>query len=112
MKLKNLHGGILMFNLREGEQAMPGETYQIVDGGFAEICYGNITTEIYGVCMGGGNVEKGKIMLDIDPTSVFEAKYEDVAPSVGYFTMGHRLVLAVDETARTYEYLVRKATTV
>lgn len=106
MKFKNLHGGSIMFPIAEGTEVVPGAVYQVT-GGFAAKVTGAITAELFGVCMGGNNVEVGKIMLDIDPTSLFVEKY-DSKPTVGTFVDGHKLVVAVDEAKEEFSYLVRK----
>lgn len=106
MKFKNLHGGSIMFPIAEGTEVVPGAVYQIT-GGKAVKVEGAISADLFGVCQGGDKIEVGKIMLDIDPTSLFAEKY-DSKPTVGTFVDGHKLVVAVDEAIKEFSYLVRK----
>lgn len=106
MKFKNLHGGSIMFPIAEGTEVVPGAVYQITNGVAVKV-EGAITAELFGVCQGGDKIEVGKIMLDIDPTSLFIEKYEN-KPTVGAFVDSHKLVVAVDEAKEEFSYLVRK----
>ena len=64
------------------------------------------TGALIGVCQGGDKLETGKVMLDIDPTSIFRETYED-KPTVGAFVLGCKLVVAVDEANGTFDYILR-----
>lgn len=106
MKFKNLHGGTIMFPIASDTEVTAGAIYQIV-GGLAVKVTGAITSDLYGVCQGGDKVEKGMIMLDIDPTSLFKEKYS-AKPTIGEFVDSCKLVVEVDEELEEFTYLVRK----
>lgn len=107
MKHKNMNGAIIMFPLKESEVVELGAIYEVT-AGFAQKVSEAPTSAIFGVCIGGDQVEKGKIMLDIDPTSIFLEKYE-TKPTLGEVVDGCKAVIGVDEEAGTYTYILRKA---
>lgn len=106
MKFKNLHGGTIMFPINSGTEVIPGAIYEITAGVATKVT-GAITSDLFGVCQGGDKVEKGMIMLDIDPTSLFKEKYSS-KPTIGEFVDSCKLVVEVDEEAEEFTYLVRK----
>lgn len=106
MKFKNTSDGIIMFPLKEKEEVVNGAVYEIVSG-VAQKVTATPTGEIIGVCQGGDKVEKGRIMLDIDPTSIYRETYTD-KPTIGEKLLGCKLVIATDETNKTYDYILRK----
>ncbi len=107
MKHKNMNGGVILFPLKENEEVVNGAVYEVNDGKASKVT-GTPTGALIGVCMGGDKVEKGKIMLDIDPTSIFLEKYTEV-PTIGAFVDGCKLVIGVDTDAGTFTYILRKA---
>lgn len=106
MKLKNTSEGIIMFPLKENEKVENGAIYEIVSG-VAQKVVTAPEGDIIGVCQGGDKVEKGKIMLDIDPTSIYRETYED-KPTIGGKVLGCKLVIAVNEENKTFDYMLRK----
>lgn len=106
MKLKNTSCGIIMFPLKENEAVEAGAVYEVVSG-VAQKVTATPTGALIGVCQGGDKLETGKIMLDIDPTSIFRETYEE-KPTVGAFILGCKLVIAVDEENKTFDYILRK----
>lgn len=106
MKFKNTSCGTIMFPLKENEAITNGAVYEIVSGKAQKVTT-TPTGALIGVCQGGDKLEKGKIMLDIDPTSIFKETYES-KPTVGEAVLGCKLVIAVDEVNKTFEYVLRK----
>ena len=106
MKFKNTSCGTIMFPLKENEAIENGAIYEIVSGKAQKVTT-TPTGEIVGVCQGGDKLEKGKIMLDIDPTSIYREAYTD-KPTIGEKLLGCKLVIATDETNKTYDYILRK----
>lgn len=112
MKYKNMNGEAIMFPLAEGERVVVGAMYEINTEGKAVICESSVAQHsgyIVGICKGGDKIEKGMIMLDINPTSIFRDKLTFAAPNVGTYVGSHKLVIAVDEEANEYEFILRKS---
>lgn len=109
MKKCNLSKGTMYFPLKDNEEVVNGAIYEIVSGKAQKLTSDTITGTVLGVCAGGGNMRPGEVMLDIDPTSVFEEAYTDSAPTIGEITGGCKLVIGVDTVAKTFTYLIRTA---
>ena len=107
MKFKNLSEATLYFPLKENEEVKNGAVYEIVSGKAQKVT-STVTGDLLGVCVGGNEMRKGYIMLDIDPTSVFKDTYESEVPTIGAFVDNCKLVLAVDTDNKTFDYLLRK----
>lgn len=107
MKFKNMNGEAILVPLAEGETIVYGAVYEVVDGK-AKKAGSALTGELFGVCKGGDKIEAGKIMLDINPTAIFKETYTEL-PTIGNIVDGCKLVIAVDEEAKAYEYVLRKA---
>ena len=104
---QNTSCGTFYFPLKSGEDVVEGGVYEVVDGEAAAVDE-TITGALLGVCIGGGDqMRPGEIMLDIDPTSIYEEAYSDSAPDLGDFVDGCKLVVAVDEVKETFKYLLR-----
>jgi hypothetical protein len=110
MAKTNTSTGTWYFPLKSGEDAVEGAVYEIVDGK-AQAVDDSITGVLIGVCIGGGDkMRPGEIMLDIDPTSIYEEAYESDAPTIGtYADELCKLVVAVDTEKGTFKYLLRVA---
>ncbi len=106
MKFKNLSEATLYFPLKEAEEVVNGAVYEIVSGKAQKVT-GAVTGNLLGVCAGGDKMRGGYIMLDIDPTSVFKEEYTS-KPTIGTFVDSCKLVVDVDEEAKTFAFLVRK----
>lgn len=109
MKFKNLSEGILYFPLKNGEEVENGAVYEIVSGKAQKVT-ASVTGNLIGICQGGDTMRAGYIMLDIDPTSVFKETYSSATPTIGEYVSECKLVLDVDEKAKTFTYLLRKKT--
>ena len=107
MKHKNMNGASIMFPLKANEKVEVGAIYEL-NAGVAQKVEGTPSGALFGVCIGGGHVEAGKIMLDIDPTSIFSEKYDEV-PTIGTVVDGCKLVISVDTENATFAYILRKA---
>lgn len=107
MKKFNLSKGTLYFPLKSGETITNGAAYEIVDGKAQKVS-SSATSNLVGICAGGDHVRDGFIMLDIDPTAVYTDTYSGDAPSIGSFVEACKLVIGVDTTAKTFDYVVRK----
>lgn len=105
MKYKNMNGESLLFPLAEGQEIVNGAIYEIVSGKAQKAT--TVTGNLFGVCKGGDKIEKGMVMLDINPTSIFREAYTEL-PTIGTFVGGCKLVIAVDEDAEEYEFILRK----
>lgn len=108
MKKFNLSKGTLYFPLKNNEEVTNGVAYEIVNGKAQKVAGTGATAELIGICEGGDNVRDGFIMLDIDPTSVFTESYSSDAPTVGDYVLDCKLVLAVDTSAKTFDYVIKK----
>ena len=101
----NTSEAILHFPLKEGEEVVEGAFYEVVDG-YAQAVSGEPTGNIVGVCYGGGDkIEKGHILLDVDPTSIYEESYTDSAPTIGSILNYVKLVVSVNEANKTYRFM-------
>lgn len=107
MKHKNMNGATIMFPLKDKEKVVIGAIYEIASG-VAQKVTGAPTSAIFGVCIGGNEVEVGKVMLDIDPTSIFLEGYS-TKPTLGEVVDGCKAVIGIDEEAKTFTYILRKA---
>lgn len=106
MNKTNTSEAIIHFPLKDGEEVVEGGIYEIVDGK-AQAIGEEITGSLLGVCIGGGDkLEKGHILLDIDPTSIYEEPYEE-APTIGDYVDTVKLVISVNTDAETFRYLLR-----
>ena len=100
----NTSEAIIHFPLKEGEEVVEGAFYEVVNG-YAQKVTGEPSGNIIGVCYGGGDkVEKGHILLDIDPTSIYQESY-DVKPTIGEIIDYVKLVISVDEATKTYRFM-------
>lgn len=106
MRKRYLSDAVMHFPLKTGETVEVGKVYEIVSGVAQKITSSGITGNIVGVCMGGNNINVGKIMLDVDPTAVFEEGYS-TKPTIGTFVDGCKLVVAVNEDNSTFEYILK-----
>lgn len=111
MKLTNTSTRMILFPLAEGEEVVYGAVYEVGSTGATKVTT-SPTSDIIGVAMGGDKIEKGKIMLDIDQTSIFEEAYGETAPEVGSYVLDCKLVLTVDTEKGTYTYILKKKETV
>lgn len=101
----NTSEAILHFPLKSGETVEEGKFYEVVDG-YAQKVSGEPTGNIVGMCYGGGDkIEKGHILLDVDPTSIYEEPYTDSAPTIGSIIGYTKLVVSVNEAAKTYRFM-------
>lgn len=101
----NTSEATIFFPLKSGETVEEGAFYEIVEGKAQKVS-GEPTGNIVGVCIGGGDkIEKGKIMLDIDPTSIYEEAYDDEAPTIGSVIDYVKVVISVNEAAGTYRFM-------
>ena len=109
MKKFNLSKGLIYFPLKADETVTNGAAYEIVDGKAQKVPGTGATSNLVGICEGGDKVREGFIMLDIDPTAVFTESYgAGDAPAIGSFVNACKLVIDVDTTAGTFDYLIRK----
>jgi len=100
----NTSEAIIHFPLKTGEEVEEGAFYEIVEGKAQKVS-GEPTGNIVGVCIGGGDkIEKGHILLDIDPTSIYEEPYEE-KPTIGTIIDYTKLVISVNEAAGTYRFM-------
>ena len=107
MKYKNMAGEAIMVPLAEGQAVVVGAVYEVTSGK-ATKAGSAVSGELFGICKGGDKIEKGMIMLDINPTSIFREAYTEL-PTIGTIVDGCKLVIAVDTDAKEYEYILRKA---
>ena len=107
MKYKNMAGEAIMVPLAEGQAVVVGAVYEVTSGK-ATKAGSTVSGELFGICKGGDKIEKGMIMLDINPTSIFREAYTEL-PTIGTIVDGCKLVIAVDTHAKEYEYILRKA---
>ena len=108
MKKFNLSKGTLYFPLKTNETVVNGAVYEIASGKAQKVANTGATGDLFGVCEGGDNVRDGYVMLDIDPTAVFTEAYTGDAPTLGAYVLGCKLVVGVDTTAKTIDYVLRK----
>ena len=111
MKKFNLSKGTLYFPLKTSEEVVNGAAYEIVNGKAQKVANTGATGELIGICQGGDNVRDGFIMLDIDPTAVFTETYTGDAPTLGGYVLDCKLVVNVDTTAKTFDYVIKKKET-
>lgn len=107
MKSRNLSKGTFYFPLKSGETIDDGAVYEIVSGKAQKVT-STITGKLIGVCIGGDNIRKGYVMLNIDPTTVYKEAYSSTAPTIGEYTDKCKLVINVNEADKEFEYLLRK----
>lgn len=103
----NTSEATIFFPLKEGEEVVEGAFYEVVDGYAQELDGAEPTGAIVGVCIGGGDqIEKGKIMLDIDPTSIYEEAYDEAdVPTIGEVIDYVKVVISVNTAAKTYRFM-------
>lgn len=106
MKEFNLSKGTIYVPLKANEEVKNGAVYEVLEGKAQKVTSSGATGNLLGVCEGGDNIRNGYVMLDIDPTAVFTEAFSGVAPAIGTYVDGCKLVIAVD--AETYSYLIRK----
>ncbi len=101
--------GDLFFPLQNTEEAVEnGAIYEVKDGKAVKVASGVApTSDLIGVAVGGNNVEKGKVLLTVNPLMIFKEDYT-VKPTLGSYVDGCKLVVEIDEDKQTFKFLLRK----